>query len=89
MKLPVFCKKENSISINRLFQKLKSNIKIIYFATLSQSKKFDLTFVDSIKYKSFVLNTNSSFCITTEKLEKFLPIHTQKIIPILLVDGPF
>ena len=80
MKLPVFFKKEKSISINRLFPKVKSNIKINDVATLSRSKKFDLTFFDSIKYKSFALNTKASFCITTEKLEKFLPINTQKII---------
>ena len=80
MKLPVFFKKEKSISINKLFPKVKSNIKINDVATLSKSKKFDLTFFDSIKYKSFALNTKASFCITTEKLEKFLPTQTQKII---------
>ena len=80
MKLPVFFKKEKSISINRLFPKVKSNTKINNVVTLSKSKKFDLTFFDSIKYKSFALNTKASFCITTEKLEKFLPTHTQKII---------
>ena len=80
MKLPVFFKKEKSISINRLFPKVKSNIKINNVATLSKSKKFDLTFFDSIKYKSLALSTKASFCITTEKLEKFLPTHTQKII---------
>jgi len=80
MKLPVFFKKEKSISINRLFPKVKSNTKINNVVTLSKSKKFDLTFFDSIKYKSFALNTKASFCITTEKLEKFLPINTQKII---------
>ena len=80
MKLPVFFKKEKSISINRLFPKVKSNTKINNVVTLSKSKKFDLTFFDSIKYKSFALNTKASFCITTEKLEKFLPTQTQKII---------
>ena len=80
MKLPVFFKKEKSISINRLFPKVKSNTKINDVVTLNKSKKFDLTFFDSIKYKSFALNTKASFCITTEKLEKFLPTHTQKII---------
>jgi UDP-3-O-[3-hydroxymyristoyl] glucosamine N-acyltransferase len=80
MKLPVFFKKEKSIPINKLFPKVKSNIKINDVATLSKSKKFDLTFFDSIRYKSFAINTKASFCIPTEKLEKFLPIHTQKII---------
>ena len=80
MKLPVFFKKEKSISIKKIFPKVKSNIKINDVATLSRSKKFDLTFFDSIKYKSFAFKTKASFCITTEKLEKFLPNSTEKII---------
>ena len=60
MKLPVFFKKEKSISINKLFPKVKSNIKINDVATLSKSKKFDLTFFDSIKYKSFARRRQSS-----------------------------
>ncbi len=80
MKLPVFFKKEKSISINKIFPKIKSDIKVNNVATLSKSKKFDLTFFDSIKYKSFAINTKASFCITTEKLEKFLPASTKKII---------
>ena len=80
MKLPVFFKKEKSISINKIFPKVKSNVKINNIATLNKSKKFDLTFFDSIKYKSFALKTKASFCITTEKLEKFLPSSIEKII---------
>ena len=80
MKLPVFFKKEKSISINKIFPKVKSNIKINNIATLNKSKKFDLTFFDSLKYKSFALKTKASFCITTEKLEKFLPSSIEKII---------
>ena len=80
MKLPVFFKKEKSISINKIFPKIKSNIKINDVSTLNKSKKFDLTFFDSIQYKSFALKTKASFCITTEKLEKFLPASTERII---------
>ena len=43
MKLPVFFKKEKSISINKIFPKIKSNIKINDVSTLNRSKKFDLT----------------------------------------------
>ena len=70
MKLPVFFKKEKSISINKIFPRIRSNIKINDIKTLSKSKKFDLTFFDSIQYKSFARKTKASFCITTEKLEK-------------------
>ncbi len=80
MKLPVFFKKKKSVAINKIFPKIKSNDKISDVSTLSKSKKSDLTFFDSIKYKSFALNTKASFCITTEKLEKFLPSSTKKII---------
>jgi len=48
--------------------------------TLNKSKKHDLTFFDSIKYKPFALRTKASFCITTEKLKRFLPNSTEKII---------
>ena len=80
MKLPVFFKKEKSISINKIFPKVKSNIKINNIATLNKSKKFDLTFFDSIKYKSSASTTKASYCITTEKLKKFLPDNVQKIV---------
>ena len=80
MKLPVFFKKEKSISINKIFPKIKSKVIINGVATLNKSKKLDLTFFDSIKYKSFALTTKATFCITTKKLEKFLPNSTQKII---------
>ena len=51
----------------------RGNIKINNITTLDKSKKFDLTFFDSIKYKSFALRTKASFCITTEKLKGYLP----------------
>ena len=55
--------------------KIVSNIKSLKFA-----KKNELTFFDSIKYKSLALNTQASFCLTTNNLEKFLPKNTEKII---------
>jgi len=80
MKLPFFFKKKKSISINKIFPIIKSNIKINNVTTLDKSKRLNLTFFDSIKYKSFALKTKASFCITTEKLKKFLPNSTEKII---------
>ena len=80
MKLPFFFKKKKSISIKEIFPKIKSHIKINNITTLEKSKKLDLTFLESSKYKLFAKNTKASFCITTEKLKNFLPNSTQKII---------
>ena len=38
---------------------------------LHSAKKNDLTFFDSLKYKSIAQNTKASICITTEKLKNF------------------
>ena len=63
----VFFKKKSCL-INTLFSDLKSkkNIKINDVKTLRKSKKFDLTFFDSMKYKSDALVTKATYCITTE-----------------------
>ncbi|MBD1150422.1 UDP-3-O-(3-hydroxymyristoyl)glucosamine N-acyltransferase [Pelagibacterales bacterium SAG-MED29] len=77
----VFFKKKSSF-INNLFSDLKSRkkAKIKDVKTLKNSKKFDLTFLDSIKYKSHASITKASYCITTKKLEKFLPKKVERII---------
>ena len=77
----VFFKKKSCL-INALFSdlKLSKNIKINDVKTLRKSKKFDLTFFDSIKYKSHASITKASYCITTERLEKFLPKEVERII---------
>tara|TARA_B100001057_G_C22829464_1_gene942797 strand:- start:750 stop:1709 length:960 start_codon:yes stop_codon:yes gene_type:complete len=77
-----FFKKKNSNNINKFFPNLnlKKNSKLNEIKTLDKAKKFDLTFFDSVKYKNNALNTKGSYCITTAKLEKFLPNTIQKII---------
>ena len=77
----VFFKKKSCL-INTLFSDLKSkkNIKINDVKTLRKSKKFDLTFFDSMKYNSDALVTKATYCITTKKLEQFLPKGVEKII---------
>jgi UDP-3-O-[3-hydroxymyristoyl] glucosamine N-acyltransferase len=82
MKPIIFFRKKNFYSLQFLFPnlKFKKNLKISEVKTLSNSKKNDLTFFDSIKYKNDALSTKASYCITTEKLEKFLPSYTKKII---------
>ena len=82
MKTLKFFKKKKDFTINSLFPhlKLNKNIKINDINTLDKSNKFDLTFFDSLRYKSLALNTKASFCITTEKLKNFLPKKTNVIV---------
>ena len=82
MQKVIFFKKKKNYSINNLFPNFpfKKDVKFNEIKTLDKSKKFDLTFFDSSKYKSSALTTQASFCITTSKLSKFLPINTKKII---------
>ena len=47
---------------------------------LCLAKKNDISFLDSIKYKSQAYKTKASYCITIEKLAKFLPSSVNKII---------
>ncbi len=52
---------------------LRENIKINDIKDLTASKKSDITFFHSKKYKEVVKNTKASFCITTETLKNELP----------------
>ena len=78
----IFFFKKNKIQIKKLYQNLnfKKNFIINSVSSLEKAKKNDLTFFDSIKYKSFATNTQASACITTEKLKFFLPKNIEKII---------
>ena len=82
MKVPNFFKKKNFLTIDNLFPnyKFSKKDKIKDIKTLKESGKYDLTFLDSIRYKDHAYTTKSSYCITTNKLEKFLPKSTKKII---------
>ena len=83
MKKINFFKKKKSISINNIFpkNKFRKNFLIHDIKTLSKASKFDLSFFDSIKYRSDASNTKSQYCLTTEKLKDFLP---KKIIKIIV-----
>ena len=80
MQKNIFFKKKN-INIKNLFPKInfKKNFIVNDICPLNNAKKNDLTFFDSIKYKSLALNTKAGACITTEKLKGFLPKDVQKI----------
>ena len=74
--------KNNKIKAKELFPKknFKNNSLISNVKSLNHAEKNDLTFFDTIKYKPLALKTNASFCLTTKKLEIFLPKHTERII---------
>ena len=82
MKKTIFFKKKNNIYISKFFPNLNfgKNEKISNISTLIKSTKNDLTFFDSIKYKSFAKNTKASYCLTTKKLEKYLSKDVKKIV---------
>ena len=75
-----FLKKK--IKIKKIFPKIriKENFILNNITSLELAKKNDLTFFDSIKYKLFAEKTKASVCITTLKLEKFLPKNVTRII---------
>ena len=81
MEKNIFFKKKN-ISLNQLFPKLnfKKNIKYFDIKPLNKASKNDITFLDSVGYKNFAQNTKAFACITSKKLEKFLPSSTERII---------
>ena len=82
MKTPFFFKEKKNIYIKILFPKhiFKKNLKINNIKVLNKSSKNDITFFDSIKYKSDAIKTKASYCITTKKLKNFLPNNVEKII---------
>tara|TARA_B100000767_G_scaffold174542_1_gene163226 strand:+ start:1967 stop:2932 length:966 start_codon:yes stop_codon:yes gene_type:complete len=77
----LFFKKKN-LKIKKIFPNIKTvkNFIINEVKPLHLAKESDLTFFDSIKYKSQATNTKASACITTEKLEKYLPAHIKRIV---------
>ena len=81
MQKTIFYKKKTN-QANILFPKLnfKKIDKIGNVRTLPEAKKNDLSFFDSIKYKSSAQRTKATYCITTKKLSHFLPNNTHKII---------
>tara|TARA_B100001057_G_C22795890_1_gene929608 strand:- start:145 stop:1122 length:978 start_codon:yes stop_codon:yes gene_type:complete len=77
----IFFKKKN-IKSNILFPQLslKKNFIINDIKPLKIAKQKDITFFDSIKYKSDLNETSASICITTKSLNNLLPKKVQKII---------
>ncbi len=74
--------KNKKIKLKKLypFLKIKKDFFIESVKPLIHAKKNDLTFFDSVKYKSDLNLTKSIICITSEKLEKFVPSNINKVI---------
>ena len=68
-------------TLNLETKNIKGNEEIFDIKDLSSSKKGDITFFHSRKYKLIAEKTNASFCITTENLKTNLP---SKCIPIIV-----
>ena len=81
MKSISFFKKKN-LTLKKIFlnSKIKKNFTINSVKPLQTAGKNDLTFFDTLKYKSVAYNTKAGACITTNSLQNYLPKSTQKII---------
>ncbi len=73
--------KKKSIKINNLFSeiKFKKNFQINDVKPLDLARSNDISFFDSIKYKSAAIKTKAGACITLDKYSNFLPKNTQII----------
>ena len=72
---PVLFFPKKKIKAQKIFNNLKMNKNFIIndVKPLHSAKKNDVTFFDSLKYKSIAQNTKAGICITTEKLKNHLP----------------
>ncbi len=78
-----FLKKK--IKAKTLFPKhnIKNNFEVENVRPLDLASKKDLTFFDSIKYKTLAATTKARLCITTDKLK----IHLPTKLDIIIVDN--
>ncbi len=76
----VFFKRKAKINLYKYFKNLKKKIVLSNIKTLPQASSSDLTFLDSIKYIDQASTTKAKFCLTNEKLKKYLPSNCEAII---------
>ena len=81
MKSISFFSKKN-LSLKQIFlnSKLNKNFIVNDVKPLLLAKNKDITFFDSVKYKSMAVKTLAGACITTDSLQKFIPEKVEKII---------
>ena len=72
-----FFESKGPFSISEIFLEIKfqESIKIFDIKTLDQASISDLTFFDSLVYLEQAKKTKAKFCLTTEKLKKYLHLN--------------
>ena len=65
---------------NLIYSTKDNKIKISDVKNLDESTNVDITFFHSIKYKDLACKTKAKFCITNEKLNKYLPNSCKSLI---------
>jgi len=77
----IFFVKKN-IKIGKIFPKIKfkKDFVVKSIKPLIKAEKEDITFFDSTKYKTDLVKTRALICITSKKLENYLPKNLKKII---------
>ena len=77
----IFFKKKN-ITIDKIFPNIKHDKKFTVksIKPLITAGVEDITFFDTVKYKDDLIKTKSRICITSKKLENFLPKNLQRVI---------
>ncbi len=75
-----FFEKRGPFGLKDLINDKNLKIKISDIKTLSKASSNDLTFFDTLKYKQDASTTKALACLTTSKLEHFLPESCHKII---------
>ena len=81
-----FFKNTGPYDINNLLKLINlkgqnfSEEKINDIKDLYSSQNKDITFFNSIKYKSLLKKTKASFCITSKNFEKFIPEKCKPLI---------
>ncbi len=77
----LFFKSKGPFKLSKLFPNFKkSNLVIHDIKTLDKAQKSDLTFFDSLNYKSLAEKTKASSCITKDGLKRYLPNSCEPII---------
>ena len=70
----IFFERKGPFKLNILFpNQTNSQTKVKDIKTLDQAGRLDLTFFDTLNYKSLAEKTNAGSCITNESLKKYLP----------------
>ena len=76
----IFYKKNKNVTLDKIINLLKIKNKLTYkkimindIKDIGSAEKNDITFFNSIKYKTVLSGTKASFCITTKNFEKYIP----------------